>query len=84
MVVNIPRENTTYTASSFDIKDLADSTGLRSTWSGKQDALTAQTAYTTKGTSTKVATISTNTLGQVTAVTETSIAFPVTSVNGSI
>jgi hypothetical protein len=48
MVVNIPRENTTYTASSFDIKDLADSTSLRTTWSGKQDALTSQTAYTTK------------------------------------
>lgn len=52
------------------------------TW--KQDALTTQTAYTTKGTSTKVATISTNTLGQVTAITETSIDFPVTSVNGSV
>jgi hypothetical protein len=51
--------------------------------SGKQDALTTQTAYTTKGTSTKVATISTNTLWQVTAITETSIAFPVSSVNGS-
>jgi hypothetical protein len=48
MVVNIPRENTTYTASSFDIKDLADSTGLRTTWSNKQDALTTQTAYTSK------------------------------------
>jgi hypothetical protein len=48
MVVNIPRTDTTYTASSFDIKDLADSTSLRSTWSGKQDALSSQTAYTTK------------------------------------
>jgi hypothetical protein len=62
MVVNIPRENTTYTASDFDIKDLADSTGLRTTWSNKQNALTSQTAYTTKGTSTKVPTISTNSL----------------------
>lgn len=29
--------NTTYTASDFDIKDLTDSTSLRSTWSGKED-----------------------------------------------
>ena len=83
MVVNIPWENTTYTASSFDIKDLADSTNLRTTWSWKQDALSSQTAYTTKWTSTKVPTITTNSLGQVTAITETSIDFPVTSVNGS-
>ena len=53
------------------------------TISGKQDALSTQTAYTTKGTATKVPTISTNTLWQVTAITETSISFPVTSVNGS-
>ena len=83
LVVNIPWTDTTYTASDFDIKNLADSTGLRTTWSWKQDALTTQTAYTSKGTSTKVPTITTNTLGQVTWITETSIAFPVTSVNGS-
>lgn len=47
----------------------------------KQDALTTQTAYTSQWTSTKVATITTNTLWQVTWITETSIAFPVTSVN---
>ena len=81
LVVNIPWTDTTYTASSFDIKDLTDSTGLRTTWSWKQDALSTQTAYTTKWTSTKVPTITTNTLGQVTAITETSIDFPVTSVN---
>ena len=40
----------------------------------KQDKLTTQTAYTTKGTATKVPTITTNTLGQVTAITETSIS----------
>ena len=57
--------------------------GYASTISWKQDALTTQTAYTSKGTSTKVPTITTNTLGQVTWITETSIAFPVTSVNGS-
>lgn len=49
----------------------------------KQDKLTTQTAYTSKGTATKVPTITTNTLWQVTAITETSITFPVTSVNGS-
>ena len=81
MVVNIPWENTTYTASSFDIKDLADSTNLRTTWSGKQDALSTQTAYTTKWTSTKVPTITTNSLGQVTAITETSIDFPTVPTN---
>ena len=46
-----------------------------------QTALTTQTAYSSKWTSTKVATITTNTLWQVTAVSETSIAFPVSSVN---
>ena len=83
LVVNIPWTDTTYTASDFDIKNLADSTGLRTTWSWKQNALSTQTAYTSKWTSTKVPTITTNTLGQVTWITETSIAFPVTSVNGS-
>lgn len=43
MVVNVPRTDTTYTASSFDIKDLTDSTSLRSTWSNKQDALSEVT-----------------------------------------
>jgi hypothetical protein len=62
MVVNIPWTDTTYTASDFDIKNLADSTGLRTTWSNKQDALSSQTAYTSKGTNTKVPTITTNTL----------------------
>ena len=52
-----------------------------STISGKQDALSTQTAYTSKWTSTKVPTITTNTLWQVTSISETSIAFPVTSVN---
>ena len=36
---NIVTPNTTYTASSFDIKDLTDSTALRSSWTGKQDNL---------------------------------------------
>lgn len=49
----------------------------------KQDKLTTQTAYTSKWTATKVPTITTNTLWQVTGITETDISFPVTSVNGS-
>lgn len=48
----------------------------------KQNTLATQTAYTSKGTSTKVPTISTNSLGQVTSISETNISFPVTSVNG--
>ena len=56
---------------------------MDTTISWKQDALTAQTAYTSKGTATKVPTITTNALWQVTGITETSITFPVTSVNGS-
>lgn len=58
------------------------STTQQTAWTNKQDALDAQTAYTAKGTSTKVPTITTNSLGQVTGITETDIAFPVTSVNG--
>ena len=37
----ISATDTTYVANDFDIKDLADTTGLRTTWSWKQDALTA-------------------------------------------
>ena len=46
----------------------------------KQDKLTTQTAYTTKWTSTKVPTITTNILWQVTTITETSINFPAETV----
>ena len=53
-----------------------------STIAWKQDTLTTQTAYTTKWTSTKVPTITTNTLWQVTEITETNIDYPVDSVNG--
>jgi len=53
------------------------------TWNNKQSALSTQTAYTTKWTATKVPTITTNTLWQVTAISETNITFPVTSVGGS-
>ena len=46
----------------------------------KQDKLTTQTAYTTQWTSTKVPTITTNTLWQVTTITETNIDFPAETV----
>ena len=45
-------------------------------WNNKQDALTAQTAYTSKGTASKVPQITTNTLGQVTWITEVNISYP--------
>ena len=45
-------------------------------WGNKQDALTTQTAYTSKGTATKVPQITTNTLGQVTGITEVNITYP--------
>ena len=42
----------------------------------KQATLTTQTAYTSQGTSTKVPQITTNSLGQVTGITEVNISFP--------
>ena len=50
-------------------------------WSGKQDSLSTQTAYTSKGSATKVPQITTNTLGQVTGITEVTITQP--TVNNS-
>ncbi len=43
---------------------------------GLQPTLTTQTAYTSKGTATKVPQITTNTLGQVTSITEVTITQP--------
>ena len=68
------------------VSDLTNDSGfITSSYhdSTKQDTLSTQTAYTSKGTTTKVPQISTNTLWQVTSITEKNIAFPVTSVNGS-
>lgn len=59
---------------------------IKDSWkklSDYQTALSTQTAYTSKGTATKVPTITTNTLWQVTGITETNITFPVTSVNSN-
>ena len=49
------------------------STTDQSTWSAKQDALSSQTAYSAKGTAKKVAQITTNSLGQVTSISEVDI-----------
>ena len=56
-------------------------TGEKYIWDNKQDALTTQTAYTSKGTATKVPQITTNNLGQVTGITEVDITQP--TVNNS-
>lgn len=48
----------------------------KSTWNGKQNALSTQTAYTSKWSATKVPQITTNTLGQVTGITEVTITQP--------
>lgn len=54
-------------------------TTKQSEWDAKQSALSTQTAYSAKGSSTKVAKITTNSLGQVTAIEEVNIAFPTTT-----
>ena len=51
-------------------------TGEKYVWNNKQDALSTQTAYTSKGSATKVPQITTNTLGQVTGITEVTITQP--------
>jgi len=48
----------------------------RSSWNGKQNALTIQTAYSAKGSAVKVPQITTNTLGQVTKIEEVTITQP--------
>ena len=54
--------------------------------SGKQDALATQTAYSSKGTATKVPQITTNSLGQVTGITEVTISgvTPASHTHGNI
>lgn len=51
-------------------------TSKQTAWDAKQDALASQTAYSAKGTTTKVPQITTNSLGQVTLIEEKNIAFP--------
>lgn len=48
-------------------------TAKQTAWDGKQDALASQTAYSAKGSATKVPQITTNALGQVTNITEVTI-----------
>lgn len=65
-------------------QDIADAISAHNTsniahstlFNSKQDTLTTQTAYSAKGSATKVPQITTNTLGQVTAITEVTITQP--------
>ena len=76
--------NTKTWAVTLDADDISDSSTTnkfvtsteKSTWNAKQNALTTQTAYTSKGSATKVPQITTNTLGQVTGITEVTISQP--------
>lgn len=63
-ISTITHKDVTYT-----IKDAEARTAL----AGKQDTLATQTAYTSKGSATKVPQITTNSLGQVTGITEVDI-----------
>lgn len=84
--VTIATTDTTYesksAASGWTAVSLV-TTGEKYTWNNKQNSLSTQTAYSAKWTTTKVPQITTNTLWQVTTITEKSIAFPVTSVNSN-
>lgn len=67
-----------YTMSFFEDRPIFyhDGTGIKEykVADNKQNKLTTQTAYTSKGTSTKVPQITTNALGQVTNITEVDIS----------
>ena len=79
--ITVPTDTSDLTNWAGYITGISSSDVTTALWYTPQSALTTQTAYTTKWTSTKVPTITTNTLWQVTAISETNIAFPVTSVN---
>lgn len=70
----VPDEIDTTPTSGSD--NLVTSGGVYTALSGKQDSLSSQTAYTSKGSSTKVPQITTNSLGQVTGITEVTITQP--------
>ena len=75
--VAIKMNNTTKgTVTSSGTIDLGTVITAHQDISGKQDKLTTQTAYSAKGSATKVPQITTNTLGQVTGITEVTIAQP--------
>lgn len=69
----IPTITDTYSATS---SNGMSGKAVASAISGKQDTLTTQTAYNAKGSATKVPQITTNTLGQVTGITEVTITQP--------
>lgn len=69
----IPTITDTYSATS---SNGMSGKAVASAISGKQDTLTTQTAYSAKGSATKVPQITTNTLGQVTDITEVTITQP--------
>lgn len=84
--LGIPSTNTTYeskTAASGGTDVSLVTTGEKYTWNNKQNALTTQTAYSAKGTATKVPQITTNTLGQITKIEEVTIAQPTVN-NGQL
>ena len=76
--------NTKTWAVTLDADDISDTSTTnkfvtaseKTTWNGKQNALSTQTAYTSKWSATKVPQITTNTLGQVTGITEVTITQP--------
>lgn len=69
----IPTITDTYSSTS---SDGMSGKAVASAISGKQNTLTTQTAYSAKGSATKVPQITTNTLGQVTGITEVTITQP--------
>jgi hypothetical protein len=71
--VTIATDLSSQAASSGGTAESLVTTGEKYTWNSKQDALDAQTAYTSKGSATKVPQITTNTYGQVTGITEVEI-----------
>lgn len=72
-----PTENSNY---------LVRSGGVYNALAGKQDSLVQQTAYTSQGSATKVPQITTNSLGQVTGITEVAITgvTPASHLHGNI
>lgn len=66
----------TLNANNLPYASSSDTNTIKSVVDGKQDALDVQTAYSAKGSATKVPQITTNGLGQVTKIEEKAIAFP--------
>lgn len=66
-------QNNLTSDSTTDSLSAAQGKALKGLIDGKQATLTAQTAYTSKGSATKVPQITTNSLGQVTGITEVTI-----------